>query len=1366
MYSSHTWKAMAMAAALVLQTYSSMEVVESSSHHHPDHKITRLPGQPHVGFQQFSGYITVDDHNHKALFYYFAEADINPASKPLVLWLNGGPGCSSLGVGAFSENGPFRPDGEVLVRNEYSWNRARDNLVFLQRWLNKFPQYRHMDLFLAGESYAGHYIPQLAKLIVEINRKEKFNLKGIALGNPVLEFATDLNSQAEFLWSHGLISDSTYNMFTSVCNYSRYVSEYYRRSVSPVCSRVVSQVTKETSQFVDKYDVTLDVCISSVLSQSKFISPNQMTERIDVCVEDKTVIYLNRKDVQKALHARLVGVRRWDVCSSILEYQMLNLEIPTISLVGSLVKQGIQVLVYSGDQDSVIPLTGSRRLVSRLARELGLNTTVPYRVWFEGKQVGGWTQVYGNILSFATIRGASHEAPFSQPERSLRLFKSFLEGRPLPEKNPNIPKINIMPKEQSQEPALTNPLQLQDKELDPGSDEPEAPLPLTVTSRALYMLGDIAAGQAYRITQWMELVRKRSAKYHSSGFPHYLPRFDSMPSSVGDFVDDWEGSLPCEQTTEVNLWERLGKAAALDIESCYFSWYRLSSLHHTEHSSSNDNSEDEMNKALEVTVNSGGVVFFGLFNQPGNDDASTKEAAAVIKISSSRMATQSERLGYEFAKWLGVRTPQARVIHNCSLEWLQMKEAAEKARDAASSEGDECGEMTCSELLEALELSRCLLLISYVQGSPLLESPTVFESRETAEKTAAALGRILMLDLVIRNEDRLPCHKLRWRGNSANLLLADKMALGNMDRLEEAFDSAIKRYKPRVIRGLHKDRRATSVDSKLGTHNAVTVTQTSDLSDIIESPRSIQSELSDHSVFSDFPVVAIDSGVPRRPPAGKRANDQEIYPRLVELLLNSSEYSSNVLHEITLGKLGRSPIQETDASDIPAYEMASVVKKFRSGFRAALRDLQGFHIFLLTLHQRLENLLRIFFNIIDRISSGESDKEDLAVPESPSHAAGSFHCASALSKERLVNENNPDFSDSESQRTALRSSSSGNKEGYDCSSPMSRDSWHGRFSKGSAEPLSSLRLTAKLRDFHKYAKVDAESNKELEQWNEMLKSDVIKLCQENNFNSGFFEGSDNNGVVDAYELKVRLEHILERIALISEAANTERPSRVTSSMFIGGALAARSVFTLQRLGITHVLCLCSNEIGQADSQFPDLFEYKNFAICDNDDTNISTIFDEAVSFTDRVEQERGKVLVHCFEGKSRSATLVLAYLMLRKNCTLLEAWNSLKQVHRRAQPNDGFAKILVDLDKKLHGRVSMEWQQRKPTMKVCPICGVNAGLSSSSLKLHLQKSHKKLSSGSVDSAMTMEIQKALTVLKISRGGSVIPKQRSHSDVEN
>ncbi|KAH7516801.1 serine carboxypeptidase-like 45 [Ziziphus jujuba] len=460
---SITWKTIAM-SLLALLLLSSLAFIEASLSQLD--RITRLPGQPQVGFQQYAGYVTVDAKQQRALFYYFAEAEIDPASKPLVLWLNGGPGCSSLGVGAFTENGPFRPSGEILVRNEHSWNGEAnmlyletpigvgfsyskdtssyetvndkitgiDNLVFLQRWLVKFPQFRNTSLYITGESYAGHYVPQLAELMLQFNKKRNlFNLKGIALGNPVLEFATDFNSRAEYFWSHGLISDSTYKMFTFTCNYSRYVSEYYRGSVSPVCSRVMNQVSKETSRFVDKYDVTLDVCISSVFSQSKALNPQQVAETIDVCVEDETVNYLNRQDVQKAIHARLVGVRRWAVCSNILDYELLDLEIPTITIVGKLIKAGIPVLVYSGDQDSVIPLTGSRTLVHGLAEELGLATTVPYRVWFAGNQVGGWTQVYGNILSFATIRGASHEAPFSQPERSLVLFKSFLEGRPLPE---------------------------------------------------------------------------------------------------------------------------------------------------------------------------------------------------------------------------------------------------------------------------------------------------------------------------------------------------------------------------------------------------------------------------------------------------------------------------------------------------------------------------------------------------------------------------------------------------------------------------------------------------------------------------------------------------------------------------------------------------------------------------------------------------------------------------------------------------------------------------------------------------------------------------------------------------------------------
>lgn len=68
---------------------------------------------------------------------------------------------------------------------------AKDMLVFLLRWLEKFPEFRTRNLFLAGESYAGHYIPQLADVILEYNSRHsnrfKFKLKGIAVSNKTIQ---------------------------------------------------------------------------------------------------------------------------------------------------------------------------------------------------------------------------------------------------------------------------------------------------------------------------------------------------------------------------------------------------------------------------------------------------------------------------------------------------------------------------------------------------------------------------------------------------------------------------------------------------------------------------------------------------------------------------------------------------------------------------------------------------------------------------------------------------------------------------------------------------------------------------------------------------------------------------------------------------------------------------------------------------------------------------------------------------------------------------------------------------------------------------------------------------------------------------
>ncbi|KAL6627780.1 hypothetical protein ACP70R_031506 [Stipagrostis hirtigluma subsp. patula] len=854
---------------------------------------------------------------------------------------------------------------------------------------------------------------------------------------------------------------------------------------------------------------------------------------------------------------------------------------------------------------------------------------------------------------------------------------------------------------------------------------------LKISSRVVSLLfgGDIST-PAQTFEKWLSLVRKRSGSFRPSGFPHRNSRIEVMPSGSfslfgsGDLSEQLvrtepigKDSVTCDQPPEISLWERLGNASALDIESSDFSWNSLSSLHHTEHSSGSEHSEDEMSKALEVTVNSGGVVFFALFSSSDNK-GSSKEAPAVIKFSSSKMATQAERLGYEFARLLGVQTPQSRVVYNSSMEWQEIRHAAENARAVAVSNSDEVGEMTCSELLEALELSRCLLLMSYIHGSPLLESPKAFNSREAACVTASSLGRVLMLDLILRNEDRLPCRQLGWRGNPANLMISDRSPT-----LEDF----------RITTDGSDQLAATSIFLKeQQSHSANRKFDSTELDPMTPTVEALRNERDNtESTDGTFRIVAIDTGVPRRPPAGRRVKDHERYPKVVELILNNSDYSSNILYEISGGKLGH-PGPDVRSTD-PCFSLsdevnASAIHEFRGSFRAALRDLEGFHLFLLQLYQKLDSVLRVFLSIITK-SSEESDHNDVAISDFPSPGA-SYSTPCPASKQL----NNEMHSDSEMSKSATKPSSAGSRGSSDSVSPMSRDGWSNKYHKGSAEAPRSLRMTMKLRDFYKNPKVDPELLKDIEQWNEALKTDVIKFCQENNFHPGFFDGTEANMVADAYELKVRLEHIIERIALISDAANTERPSLVVDNLFIGGALAARSKYTLQHLGITHILCLCSNEIGQSDSQFPDLFEYKNFSISDDDDANISALFGEASDFIDHA--------CHVGEG-----------------FTLAKAWNLLKKVHRRAQPNDGFAKALLALDRKLHGKVSMDWQQKRPEMKVCPICSKNVGLSTSSLKLHLQKAHKRLSAGSVDSAMTVEIQKSIESLRISRGGSLSPSQK-------
>ncbi|CAG8804097.1 2128_t:CDS:2, partial [Racocetra persica] len=145
----------------------------------PDYQIRlKEPKLCDASVQQYSGYLDISKKKH--FFFWFFESRNDPSNDPIVLWLNGGPGCSSL-AGLFFELGPcsVNEDGADTTINPYSWNSnasiifldqptnvgysygskvsttfaaSIDVYAFLQIFFQEYPQYAHLDFHIAGES--------------------------------------------------------------------------------------------------------------------------------------------------------------------------------------------------------------------------------------------------------------------------------------------------------------------------------------------------------------------------------------------------------------------------------------------------------------------------------------------------------------------------------------------------------------------------------------------------------------------------------------------------------------------------------------------------------------------------------------------------------------------------------------------------------------------------------------------------------------------------------------------------------------------------------------------------------------------------------------------------------------------------------------------------------------------------------------------------------------------------------------------------------------------------------------------------------------------------------------------------------------
>ncbi|XP_043695405.1 serine carboxypeptidase-like 34 [Telopea speciosissima] len=441
-------------------------------------RVIRLPGQPLVNFKQYAGYVTVNESHGRALFYWFFEATHKPEKKPLLLWLNGGPGCSSIGYGAAEELGPFlMQKGTPELRfNNNTWNKAanllflespvgvgfsytntskdidelgdtitaKDSYTFLVNWLRRFPQYKSHDFYISGESYAGHYVPQLAEVIFDANKivskEDHINLKGFIIGNALLDDDTDQTGMIEYAWDHAVISDGVYNDVKQHCNFSvegstkecdkaldEYFSVYY---IIDMYSLYTSTCVEDTNKTTRTQRTIIQGVAPKLFSKFDWWW-HRRPAGYDPCVSDYSEVYFNRQDVQEALHANVTKniPYPWTHCSDTIGFWK-DAPSSMLPIIRKLIDGGLRIWIFSGDTDGRIPVTATRYTL----RKLGLKIKQDWTPWYTyHQQVGGWTITYDG-LTFVTVRAAGHQVPTFVPKKALQLVRHYLANEKLPSK--------------------------------------------------------------------------------------------------------------------------------------------------------------------------------------------------------------------------------------------------------------------------------------------------------------------------------------------------------------------------------------------------------------------------------------------------------------------------------------------------------------------------------------------------------------------------------------------------------------------------------------------------------------------------------------------------------------------------------------------------------------------------------------------------------------------------------------------------------------------------------------------------------------------------------------------------------------------
>ncbi|CAF4081134.1 unnamed protein product [Adineta steineri] len=422
------------------------------------HDLPLLPKEA-SSIRMHAGLLSVNPQHNGSLFFWHFERKYPSDKLRTVIWLNGGPGCSSL-IGAWMETGPFRfQDENTMIENDGSWHlytnllfvdqpvgtgfsnigtdsyvheldeMANQFLSFLDQYIKIFPELLENDIYLAGESFAGQYIPYIAKAILE--QRSTLKLCGLLIGNGLIDPVITHKSYLPFAVANNLVVEN---------------SDIYDR-----INIEVEQCDQALSKQVHIFEEACYGILDAIKANGAMNNHHRQNQKgrcvneYDIRLDDThpecgrnwplelnyTRSYLRRQDVMSSIHINDKKVR-WTYCSdSVTDMFKAYNSKPSITLLPDLLKQ-IPIILYSGEYDLICNHWATEAMIDSMTWnngtgfDFGNGTSSPKHPWIVDGESAGLIQSARN-LTYILFYDASHMVPYDYPRRSRFMLHEFIQ---------------------------------------------------------------------------------------------------------------------------------------------------------------------------------------------------------------------------------------------------------------------------------------------------------------------------------------------------------------------------------------------------------------------------------------------------------------------------------------------------------------------------------------------------------------------------------------------------------------------------------------------------------------------------------------------------------------------------------------------------------------------------------------------------------------------------------------------------------------------------------------------------------------------------------------------------------------------------